>query len=108
MASRRHVHYSPLSSREDDDYNGGSVDDPRFAYTPRSFDKVPWKSILLALFLLFLGSSLLFLAFFILTGHMGGDKSQAYGLLTLGILAFLPASWRVISLSGEYIDELIG
>lgn len=97
MASRRHVQYSPLPSREDDDYNGGSADDPRFAYTPKSFDKIPWKSIFLALFLLVLGCMLLFLSFFILTGHMGGDKSQAYGLLALGILAFLPGMKNTIS-----------
>ncbi|XP_021620523.1 uncharacterized protein LOC110620888 isoform X3 [Manihot esculenta] len=88
MASRRQVRYSPLPVDEtDDDYH-----DPRFEYRPGAFDKVPWKSITLALFLLFLGSLLLFLSFFILTGHMGGEKSQGYGLLALGILAFLPAS----------------
>ncbi|KAL3585347.1 hypothetical protein D5086_012214 [Populus alba] len=58
--------------------------DPRFDYTPGSFDRVPWKSIFLAIFLLFLGCVLLSLSFFIFTGHMGGEKSQAYGLLALG------------------------
>lgn len=64
--------------------------DARFDYTPKYLDKVPWKSILLALFLLLLGSFLLFLSFFIFTGHMGGERSQAYGLLALGFLTFLP------------------
>ncbi|OAY43632.1 transmembrane protein 230 isoform X5 [Manihot esculenta] len=90
MASRRQVRYSPLPVDEtDDDYH-----DPRFEYRPGAFDKVPWKSITLALFLLFLGSLLLFLSFFILTGHMGGEKSQGYGLLALGILAFLPGFYE--------------
>ena len=92
------MNYSRLATDEDDgDYNysdgnfvKGRQYDPRFDYTPKSLDKVPWKSILLALFLLFLGSLLLFLSFFILSGHMGGERSQAYGLLALGILTFLP------------------
>ncbi|VVA20065.1 PREDICTED: transmembrane [Prunus dulcis] len=78
---------------ENDDVYG-KPNDPRFSYTPKSFDKIPWKSILLALFLLFLGSLLLFLSYFIFTGHMGGDLSQAYGLLALGILTFLPGFYE--------------
>ncbi|PRQ53486.1 hypothetical protein RchiOBHm_Chr2g0167041 [Rosa chinensis] len=93
MASRRNVQYSRLATDEDDDYNGRG-DDRRFDYTPKSFDKVPWKSIGLALFLLSLGSLLLFLSYFIFTGHMGGDMSQAYGLLALGILTFLPGFYE--------------
>lgn len=89
MASRRNVQYSRLATDEDDDGNGRGYD-RRFDYTPKSFDKVPWKSIALALFLLSLGSFLLFLSYFIFTGHMGGEMSQAYGLLALGILTFLP------------------
>ncbi|GAV61727.1 DUF872 domain-containing protein [Cephalotus follicularis] len=94
MASRRHVRYTPLASVDDYDGNGGRAYDPRFDYTPKSFDRIPWKSILLALFLLFLGSLLLFLSFFILTGHMPADNSQAYGLLALGILSFLPGFYE--------------
>ncbi|MBA0559843.1 hypothetical protein Golob_016785 [Gossypium lobatum] len=90
MSSRRHVRYSPLAVDEDDDYNGGRRFDPRFDYSPKAFDRVPWKSIVLAVFLLCLGCLLLFLSFFIFSGHMGGEKSQAYGLLVLGILTFLP------------------
>jgi hypothetical protein len=48
------------------------------------------------LFLLLLGSSLLFLSYFISTGHMEGDSSQVYGLLFLGILAFLPGTLTYI------------
>lgn len=93
MASRRQVLYSPLPDDEKDDYDGvGETHDPRFEYRPGAFDQIPWKSVALALFLLFLGSLLLFLSFFILTGHMGGEKSQGYGLLALGILAFLPGA----------------
>lgn len=88
MASRRNVRYSRLLGDEDNEYD--SKFDPRFDYTPKSFDKIPWKSIALALFLLLLGILLLFLSFFIFTGHMGGDRSQAYGLLALGALTFLP------------------
>ncbi|MBA0714784.1 hypothetical protein Golax_013738 [Gossypium laxum] len=97
MSSRRHVRYSPLAVDEDDDYNGGRRFDPRFDYSPKAFDRVPWKSIVLALFLLCLGCLLLFLSFFIFSGHMGGEKSQAYGLLVLGILTFLPAIGHSIS-----------
>lgn len=86
MASRRQVRYSPLS--QDDD--NGREDDLRFSYNPKALDRIPWKSIALALFLLSLGCLLLFLSVFIFTGHMGGDQSQAYGLLMLGILSFLP------------------
>ncbi|XP_020265015.1 transmembrane protein 230 [Asparagus officinalis] len=92
MASRRNIRYAPLSSSErDDDIH---QHDPRFTYNPRALDRVPWKSIGLALFLLFLGSFLLFLSFFVFTGHLGGERSQAYGLLVLGILAFLPGFYE--------------
>lgn len=92
MASRRNIRYSHLADDEDDSYDGSGErrKDPRFDYSPKSYDKIPWKSIILALFLLSLGCLLLFLSFFIFTGHMGGDRSQAYGLLGLGILTFLP------------------
>ncbi|XP_012084752.1 transmembrane protein 230 [Jatropha curcas] len=95
MAARRGVRYTPLPV-DDNDYDGvgGSRHDPRFEYRPGAYDRIPWKSIALALFLLFLGSLLLFLSFFILTGHMGGDKSQGYGLLALGFLAFLPGFYE--------------
>lgn len=90
MATRR-ARYTPLATDEDD-YTGDQNRpfDPRFDYTPRALDRVPWKSIALALFLLFLGTGLLFLSYFIFTGHMGGERSQAYGLLALGFLSFLP------------------
>ncbi|GFP90383.1 snf1-related protein kinase catalytic subunit alpha kin10 [Phtheirospermum japonicum] len=73
MASKRNVRYSRLAVDEDDDFDGSGRNrhDPRFDYTPRTFDKIPWKSILLALFLLLLGCLLILLAFFIFTGHMG-------------------------------------
>ncbi|KAI4389042.1 hypothetical protein MLD38_001306 [Melastoma candidum] len=93
MATRRNVRYSPLPI-DDDDGDVGRKYDPRFDYAPRNFDKVPWKSIALAIFLLLLGSLLLFLSFFILTGHMGGEKSQGYGLLVLGVLSFLPGFYE--------------
>eukprot|EP00262_Sarcandra_glabra_P021113 TRINITY_DN872_c0_g1_i1.p1 TRINITY_DN872_c0_g1~~TRINITY_DN872_c0_g1_i1.p1 ORF type:complete len:114 (-),score=9.69 TRINITY_DN872_c0_g1_i1:467-808(-) len=91
MAARRQVRYTAIAATEDDD-DGNQ--DRRFAYTPKSFDRIPFKSIALALFLLSLGSMLMFLSFFIFTGHMGGDRSQAYGLLCLGILSFLPGFYE--------------
>ncbi|KAK2987878.1 hypothetical protein RJ640_025645 [Escallonia rubra] len=95
MASKRHIHYSRLAADADDEYDGnGGRHDPRFDYSPKAFDIIPWKSIALALFLLFLGCGLLLLSFFIFTGHMGGDRSQAYGLLGLGILTFLPGFYE--------------
>ncbi|KAM7506793.1 hypothetical protein LguiA_017246 [Lonicera macranthoides] len=95
MASRRNIRYTQLAVDEDDYYDGiGGRHDPRFDYSPKAFDEVPWKSIALALFLLFLGCVLLFLSIFIFTGHMGGDRSQAYGLLGLGILSFLPGFYE--------------
>ncbi|KAM6546546.1 hypothetical protein CsatB_027282 [Cannabis sativa] len=95
---RRSIQYSLLHN--DDDYNdngndiGGEHESGFDYYSPKGCDKIPWKSIALALFLLFLGSILLFLSFFIFTGHMGGERSQAYGLLTLGILTFLPGFYE--------------
>ncbi|KAJ4707401.1 hypothetical protein OWV82_020925 [Melia azedarach] len=97
MASRRHIPYGKLPTDEDDDYYDGSGSrqyDPRFDYMPKALDKIPWKSIALALFLLSLGLLLLFLSLFIFTGHMGGEKSQAIGLLVLGILTFLPGFYE--------------
>lgn len=87
------MRYSRLAADEDDNYDSSGYD-PRYDYTPKSFDRVPWKSILLALFLLALGSLLLFLAYFVYTGHMEGEKSQAYGLLGLGVLTFLPGFYE--------------
>lgn len=96
MASRRNIHYSRLAVDDDDDYygNSGKRADPRFDYSPKSLDRIPWKSIALALFLLCLGCLLLLLSYFILSGHMEGESSQAYGLLALGILTFLPGFYE--------------
>lgn len=95
MSTRRQVRYTALAEEESDDDNRSSgQEDLRFSYHPRAFDRVPWKSIALALFLLALGSVLLLLSYFIFTGHMEGDKSQAYGLLVLGILSFLPGFYE--------------
>ncbi|CAH2044958.1 unnamed protein product [Thlaspi arvense] len=102
MASRRNVRYAQLPGDEDGEgyanVGGGRRDyDPRFDYTPKSFDRVPWRSIALAVFLLFLGCLLLLLTFFIFTGHMEGDSSQGYALLVLGILTFLPVSLKALT-----------
>ncbi|XP_023638401.1 transmembrane protein 230 [Capsella rubella] len=99
MASRRNVRYAQLPGDEDDEDYGNGVGrrrdfDPRFDYTPKAFDRVPWKSIALAVFLLLLGCLLLLLSFFIFIGHMEGDSSQGYALLVLGILTFLPGFYE--------------
>lgn len=90
MASRRGIRYSHLDVDDDDYYNSGGREDPRFNYSLNPSNEIPWKSIALALFLLSIGSGLLFFSFFIYTGHMGGEPYQAYGMLGLGILTFLP------------------
>ena len=82
MPTRRHVQYSSLPTEDRDNL--------RFTYTPKSHRKIPWKSIALALFLLLIGILLLSLSYFIFTSHVEGDDSQAYGLLFLGVLAFVP------------------
>ncbi|KAL8200668.1 hypothetical protein R6Q57_012007 [Mikania cordata] len=93
MASRRNVNYTRLAV--DEDYVGREgTFDPRFDMAAETLDKVPWKSIVLALSLLFFGSVLLLLSLFIFTGHMNGDRSQAYGLFGLGTLAFLPGFYE--------------
>jgi len=74
-------------------------DSLRFTYTPKSHMRIPWKSIALALFLFLIGILLLSLSYFIFTNHMEGDGSQAYGLLFLGVLAFLPGMLPQTTLS---------
>lgn len=97
MASRRNVQYSRLSTDDYDDIDSNELrHDPRFDYSPKHFDVIPWRSIALALFLLLLGSILLCLSILIFTGHMGGEQSQAYGLLGLGIVSFLPGKSEFI------------
>ncbi|CAN6478819.1 unnamed protein product [Victoria cruziana] len=91
MEARRRVGYSRLRQEESE---GEDETDLRFEYTPSSLDRVPWKSVALALFLVSLGSLLLLLSYFIFTGHMPGDSSQGYGLLTLGVLSFLPGFYE--------------
>jgi steroid 5-alpha reductase family enzyme len=92
MASKRNVRYKALSTEDQDEYDDANDDgkDLRFSYMPKKYNRIPWKSIALAIFLLLLGTLLLVLSYFIHTGHMPGDSSQANGLLFLGILAFLP------------------
>lgn len=106
MASRRSVRYAQLPG--EDDGGGGRRDfDPRFDYTPKAFDRVPWKSIALALFLLFLGCLLLLLAVFIFTGHMEGDSSsQGYALLLLGFLTFLPGKRLSMDFFFKFVVEI--
>lgn len=106
-ASQCYVRYQPLAADErDSDSSGEEKDiDLRYVYMPKSCKKIPWKSIALALFLLALGSALLFLSFFVFSGHMAGDKSQAYAFLLLGILAFLPGMQTdFLKLNGHALD----
>jgi len=100
MEERPHVRYSALSSMQDD-HRDRPLKDRRGTTTTSSahedlryrfelHEDVPWKSIALALFLLAFGSLFLVISHFIYTEHMGGDSSQAYGFLVLGVLLFLP------------------
>eukprot|EP00897_Mesotaenium_endlicherianum_P007785 jgi/Mesen1/7034/ME000366S06234 len=66
--------------------------DLRYSYEPKV--QIPWKAILLALFLLCLGVLFLVVAYLMLTGHMGGDSSQGWGFFTLGCLIFLPGFYE--------------
>nr|XP_043638752.1 transmembrane protein 230-like isoform X2 [Erigeron canadensis] len=93
MTSRRNINYSRLAVDEDNTGREATFD-PRFDLAPERSDKVPWKAVALALFLLFFGCVLLLLSLFIFTGHMGGDRAQAYGLLGLGTLTFLPGFYE--------------
>ncbi|XP_078155266.1 transmembrane protein (DUF872) [Carex rostrata] len=96
MATKRNVQYKPLSTDDQDEYDdiNNEAKDLRFSYTPKKYNRIPWKSIALAIFLLLLGTALLVLCYLIHTGHMPGDSSQANGLLFLGILAFLPGFYE--------------
>jgi hypothetical protein len=78
-------HHRQIDTKEEDRYN---YDDPRFHYEPKQ--RIPWKSVALALFLLSFGSLLLLVSYFLFTGHMGGEKPQASGFLVIGFLMFLP------------------
>ncbi|XP_076883307.1 uncharacterized protein LOC143532040 [Bidens hawaiensis] len=94
MASRRNIKYTRLAVDEDDDVGSEGTFDPRFGMSAETIDKIPWKSIALALFLLVFGCVLLLLSLFIFTGHMDGDGSQLYGLFGLGTLTFLPGFYE--------------
>ncbi|KAI7756499.1 hypothetical protein M8C21_014488 [Ambrosia artemisiifolia] len=88
MTFKRNFKYTRLAVDED----SKCTFDPRFDFSAETSDKIPWKSIGLALFLLLFGCVLLLLSLAIFTGYMRGDISQAYGLFGLGTLTFLPAS----------------
>ncbi|XP_078446747.1 transmembrane protein (DUF872) isoform X2 [Wolffia australiana] len=91
MASQRNHRYTRLPEEDEIEETAGDL---RFAYAPSSLNRIPWKSIVLALFLLSLGSVLLVLSFLVFTGHMAGDRSQAFGFLLLGFLSFLPGFYE--------------
>lgn len=95
MAERPHIRYSPLSTHQPRRPPPPPHDDPddrRYSYDP--FRRIPWKSIALALFLLSFGSLCLILAYLIFSGHMGGDRGQVYGFLTIGLLLFIPGFYE--------------
>ncbi|PHT67965.1 hypothetical protein T459_27452 [Capsicum annuum] len=68
---------------------------PTIEHTIHQDHRIPWKSIALALFMIFLGCLLLLLSYFILSSHMTGESFQGYGLLALGILTFLPGFYEM-------------
>ena len=88
MAERRNVKYSSVPTDESASVAAESLEDKRYAWKPQ--ENVPWKSIRLALFLLSFGAFCLIFATLLLTEHMGGDKSQGYGFLAIGLLVFIP------------------
>ena len=92
MAERRNVNYGSVPTDEPAPSAAETVEDMRFAWKPE--DKVPWKSVRLALFLLSFGTFCLIFATLVLTQHMGGDKSQGYGFLAIGLLVFIPGKVR--------------
>ncbi|KAH6555597.1 hypothetical protein KP509_37G040500 [Ceratopteris richardii] len=95
MADRPHIRYSALSTEQQEELLQPRArrrhideDDGRFTYDP--FKRVPWKSIALAIFLLFFGTLCLLVSYLIYSEHMGGDSSQVYGFLIIGLLIFIP------------------
>jgi hypothetical protein len=50
MATKRNVQYKPLSTEDQDEYDDASNEgkDLRFSYTPKKYNRIPWKSIALA------------------------------------------------------------
>jgi hypothetical protein len=98
MEERTHVRYSALSM-QDDHRDRPLKGRPTSAHEDLRYrfelhEDVPWKSIAVALFLLAFGSLFLVISHFIYTEHMGGDSSQAYGFLVLGVLLFLPGFYE--------------
>ena len=111
MADRPHVRYSALSTEQERPQEieqersrvrvgdrrrpSSMTEDRRYDYDP--FNRVPWKSIFLAIFLLSFGTLCLILSYLMFIGHMGGESSQAYGFLTIGTLLFLPGAYLSLS-----------
>ncbi|KAJ7539468.1 hypothetical protein O6H91_11G094600 [Diphasiastrum complanatum] len=95
MEDRPRVRYSALSNQDEiwpEPGRGAYTEDLRYRYEP--VEKVPWKSILLALFLLLFGCLFLVISHLMFINHMSGDSSQAFGFLVLGILLFLPGFYE--------------
>eukprot|EP00246_Nothoceros_aenigmaticus_P002890 TRINITY_DN13807_c0_g1_i1.p1 TRINITY_DN13807_c0_g1~~TRINITY_DN13807_c0_g1_i1.p1 ORF type:complete len:119 (+),score=5.83 TRINITY_DN13807_c0_g1_i1:37-393(+) len=96
MGERSRVRYSALNKEDADQTvrprRVEPLEDLRFKYNLR--DVVPWQSIGLALFLLAFGTLFLLVSHLIFSSHMGGDNSQAYGFLILGVLLFLPGFYE--------------
>ncbi|MCO5609621.1 hypothetical protein L7F22_063851 [Adiantum nelumboides] len=91
MADRPHIRYSALSTEQPQRcHSADRRHRPEDAYDP--FNRIPWKSIALAIFLLSFGSLCLVLSYLIFSGHM--DSSQVYGFLTIGLLVFIPGFYE--------------
>ena len=93
------IRYSKLSSGrafvrlqdEDDEVDVYSED---LYYTERP-DKPPIKSIVLAILLFLIGSTLLTIGGLMIGGILGGDSGSAVPLLILGGITFLPGFYHV-------------
>ncbi|KAH8953193.1 hypothetical protein BDL97_08G011200 [Sphagnum fallax] len=90
MEERTHGRYAALLMQ--DGHRDRPYEDLRYRF--ELHEDVQWKSIAVALFLLAFGSLFLVISHFIYTRHMGGDSSQAYGFLVLGVLLFLPGFYE--------------
>lgn len=104
MGEGPRIRYSALSSREEDVRDRELPDrgarDLRYEFDLP--ETVPWKSILLAFFLLAFGSVFLIISHFLFTAHMEGDSAQGYGFLFLGLLIFLPGTNSSSSTSSPF------
>mmetsp|Transcript_19976 Transcript_19976/g.63573 ORF Transcript_19976/g.63573 Transcript_19976/m.63573 type:complete len:118 (-) Transcript_19976:1407-1760(-) len=91
MATQR-AGYTRLGQADAGGAQGWAQSNDRRFETPESIrNKIPFKSILLALGLLAAGIGMITLGSMMVHGHFGGnEKGSGSGFICLGILVFLP------------------